>query len=154
MSFVPKTISPKRGIAFAAFLLLATLIALSDFGFVRDKTNSASLAKSESSEPAVMKADRANSRVETEVVTITPRGFEPAEITRPAGRFVLLVENRTELGDLELRLYNTDRRMHLRERRLSREERDWIEELDLEPGHYVLKETNHSRWSCQFTIAR
>jgi len=36
---------------------------------------------------------RLDAEVEAEVVTATPTGFEPGKITRPAGRFLLAVDN-------------------------------------------------------------
>lgn len=41
--------------------------------------------------------------LESEVITVTRRGFEPALITRPEGRFILMVDNRSG-KDLNFRL--------------------------------------------------
>src|SRR5688572_29623754 len=38
---------------------------------------------------------KAGRSVETELITLRPNGFEPAEVTRPAGEFILMVENRS-----------------------------------------------------------
>lgn len=35
---------------------------------------------------------------ESELITITPHGFEPQEITRPQGRVLLMVDNQTDLA--------------------------------------------------------
>jgi hypothetical protein len=47
---------------------------------------------------------------EAELVKLTTKGFEPAEITRPAGKFLLGVTNRTGLAALSLRLSHESRR--------------------------------------------
>lgn len=88
--------------------------------------------------------------VETELVTVTPRGFEPQEITRPAGEFILMIENRSgQVADLRF-AHATAERLH--EVRASREEPDWSEVMNLHPGSYVLTEVGHPEWACRVTI--
>ena len=41
-------------------------------------------------------------QLETELVTITPTGFQPGEITRSQGRFMLAVDNRSGLDEVDL----------------------------------------------------
>jgi hypothetical protein len=90
-------------------------------------------------------------RREIELITIEPHGFEPAEITRPQGRFVLGLDNRSGLEDIHLRLERADGSrvpvLNSRKRRLS-----WREEIDLPPGRYVIRETNQREWNCVITI--
>ena len=92
-----------------------------------------------------------NGRRESELITIEPHGFEPAEITRPQGRFLLAIDNRSGLEDIQLRLERAEGgrvpSLEARNRRLS-----WREEVDLPPGRYVIKETDHPEWSCLITI--
>ena len=90
-------------------------------------------------------------RVETELITITPRGFEPAEIKRPRGRVFLLVNNRASLDEVTLRL---DRvaggRLH--EVRVPKKRLDWAELFDLTPGQYVLTEASRPAWISRITV--
>lgn len=95
---------------------------------------------------------RALAQIEAEIVTIKPHGFEPAEITRPQGRFLLMVDNRSGLEAVSLRL-TREGGPRVREMRVPREEPDWSEVVDLEPGRYLLTEANHSRWVCVITIS-
>lgn len=90
--------------------------------------------------------------LQVELVTITPRGFEPAAISRSGGRFLLSVDNRSGLDEVTLRIDRVagDR---LREARVPRKELDWSEVADLTPGQYVLTEASHPQWVCRFTIA-
>jgi len=90
--------------------------------------------------------------LQVELVTITPRGFEPAAITRPKGRFLLPVDNRSGLDEVTLRIDRVagDR---LHEARVPRKELDWSEVVDLTPGQYLLTEASHPQWVCRFTIA-
>jgi len=80
-------------------------------------------------------------RLEMERVTITPTGFEPNQITRGPGRFLLAVDNRSGLDDLALRLDGQIAR--LLTQRVSRRKASWREVLDLVPGDYALSEANH-----------
>ena len=90
---------------------------------------------------------------ESELVTITPHGFEPREITRPQGRFLLMVDNRSGLGATSLALTReAGARTH--EMRVPREEPDWSEVVNLPPGRYVLTEDDHSEWTCVLIITR
>jgi hypothetical protein len=90
-------------------------------------------------------------RVEAELITIQPNGFEPSEISRPKGRFLLGIDNRSGSEQIQLRLELTDGArvpaLESRNRRLS-----WREEVDFPPGQYVIKEMNHPEWSCLITI--
>lgn len=89
--------------------------------------------------------------LEGEVITLTTNGFEPAEITRPRGRFILMVDNRSGVGDIDLQLNRqTGARLHTVH--VPREQQDWNDVLDLEPGSYVLTEAEHPKWNCRITI--
>ena len=90
-------------------------------------------------------------QLETELVTITPTGFEPAEITRPQGRFMLAIDNRSGLDDVDLYLEReTVGRVNVA---LSRRGKlAWRETIDFPPGNYVLRAANDQSWRCAFTI--
>jgi len=88
---------------------------------------------------------------ESEVITITPHGFEPREITRPEGQFLLLIDNRSGLAATSLSLTReAGPRTH--EMRVPRDEPNWSDIVDLRPGHYVLTEADHPGWACSITI--
>lgn len=91
-------------------------------------------------------------RLEAELITIRPTGFEPASITRPRGKFLLAVNNRTGLDEVSLQL---DSQAGARQDsvRLSRKHHGWRKLVDLPPGRYVLRETNHPDWVCHITIS-
>jgi len=87
---------------------------------------------------------------QAELVKLTTKGFEPAEITRPAGKFLLGVTNRTGLAALSLRLTHESRRQ-VDGKQLGRE-MGWHRVLDLPAGHYRLSEASHPDWVCRITI--
>jgi hypothetical protein len=95
--------------------------------------------------------DRNQERLETELITLQQTGFEPNEITRPHGAFVLGVDNRTGLEVIELRFERAtgERLTALKDpkRKIS-----WREVVALAPGHYLLSEANHPEWICNVTI--
>ena len=92
-----------------------------------------------------------NTQLETELVTITPSGFEPAEITRPQGRFMLAVDNRSGLEDVDLYLEReTAGRVNVafsRKGKLA-----WRDTFDFPPGVYILRAANDESWRCAITI--
>ena len=102
--------------------------------------------------PLAAADDKAHTKnaVESEVITLTPRGFEPAAITRPAGRFILMIENPSgEEVSVQLDAENGSR---LGSKHSSREAPDWSELLDLRPGGYVLKAPERPEAVCRITI--
>lgn len=90
-------------------------------------------------------------QVQAEVITITPRGFEPLEITRPAGKFLLVVESQVDLPELTLRL-DREQGERLHEVLLKRERPEWSQVLDLPAGTYLMTEANHPDWACRLTV--
>ena len=90
-------------------------------------------------------------RREVEQITLQLNGFNPGQITRPEGRFILSVHNRSGLDNIKLQFgqENGSRvpALESRKRRLS-----WADEVDLPPGRYVLSEVSHPRWRCLITI--
>jgi hypothetical protein len=101
--------------------------------------------------PHTGQSSPAPARVEVQVITVRPRGFEPSNITRPAGIFLLAVDNRSGLDELLLRLdREAGNRVH--EQRVPRKKLDWRGAFDLTPGHYVLTEANNPDWVCHITI--
>jgi hypothetical protein len=91
-----------------------------------------------------------SSTIETEVIRVTRRGFEPAAISRSPGKFILMIEN-PSWQSLNLRL-SREAGESLHEVRTSLEEPDWNEVQDLRPGSYVLTEPDHPEWKCVITI--
>jgi hypothetical protein len=90
-------------------------------------------------------------RIDVEVITVRPTGFERTQITRPKGLFGIAVENRSGLADITLRL-DQEGGPRLFQVPLVREKLSWKQGLDLLPGSYVLTEANNSNWICHITI--
>lgn len=88
---------------------------------------------------------------EVERVTITPTGFEPAQINRPASPFVLAIDNRSGLQEATLEVFREDGHK-LHEIKGPKGQLNQRKFLDLPPGSYVLKVANHPDWSCQILL--
>lgn len=89
--------------------------------------------------------------LESEIITITPTGFEPAGIVRLGGRFILVVDNRSGLREVAFKLASESGSL-VREVRMPKEQPDWDQLVELHPGNYVLTEINHPGWSSRITI--
>jgi hypothetical protein len=91
-------------------------------------------------------------RIDPVLITLLPTGFEPKEVMRPKGLFLLVVDNRSNNSDVLLRLdHESGRREY--EERVKDGKIDWRKPFDLHPGRYSLTEANHPNWVCHITIA-
>jgi hypothetical protein len=148
-----------RNLFWLAILLIGVASTALAFVSMRTKTVTASTprrkdaleATSSRSASSLIDGNSQRERVETELITIFSKGFEPAEITRPAGKFILAVDNRSGIEEVELQLNRQEGgRVHaVRVRRTSPE---WRVTVDLRPGAYVLSEAGHANWNCRITI--
>jgi hypothetical protein len=156
MPFIRKKISLKsgRGMLFCA-LLLATAIVLTAFGFGPSKTNRVLMAKPDSVHPPASATITSQSNspltgLGAEHITLRATGFEPKELTRPAGRFLLAVDNVTGMGEMSFRLLHQN---GARLRDFPANGRFRLRQVvELPPGQYALVEINHRDWVCRITI--
>src|SRR5882672_8139844 len=100
---------------------------------------------------APIQGDPQNQRIEAELISIRPNGFEPTQITRPKGPFLLAIENRSGLKQIEFQL-GVERGIRLFQIKRSWERLDWNQVVDPQAGKYVLTEANHPDWKCTITI--
>ncbi|HWW75671.1 MAG TPA: hypothetical protein VNZ44_09760 [Pyrinomonadaceae bacterium] len=85
-------------------------------------------------------------------VTLTPRGFEPSELSVGGVKFFLSVENRSGVRGLTLRL-DPEHGNRVREFTQPEDELDWVEELGLTPGSYTLSVAGRPGWVCRVNVA-
>lgn len=90
-------------------------------------------------------------QIDYALITLTPSGFYPKEITRPKGQFLLAVDNRVGNKDVALRLVR-DNGAKEREKNLVKGQLRWRQLVNLNPGRYVLTEANRPDWVCNITI--
>jgi len=101
--------------------------------------------------PVPVPTNLPQTHVEAEVITIRPTGFDPAEITRPAGKVLLAINNSANLDEVVLRLQR-EHGPKLHEERLPNKKQKFRKVINFTPGNYVLTEANHPGWSCRITI--
>ena len=101
--------------------------------------------------PATLQGTPRQERPETERVTLRPTGFEPAQITRPQGEFILAADNLSGLREVTL-ILERETGERVREQRVNVERFKWRAQLTLHPGRYLVREANHPEWVCALTI--
>ena len=80
--------------------------------------------------------------IQAELITITPIGFEPVELTRAKGKFLLAIDNQSGLDEVEFYFEReTGGRVNVSFSR--RGKIAWREIVDLTPGTYILRATSH-----------
>jgi hypothetical protein len=95
-------------------------------------------------------AEAPRQRIEGEVIALNATGFEPREISRSAGPFLLLISNYSHLPIATLVLEREGKA--IRNIFLAEDKRHWSDTLDLPSGNYVLRETTHSDWHCKINL--
>ena len=133
------------------FGLCSALTALAVHAYHYNARTSDSAVQPVRTQSAIASTVQQSASIQAEVVTIQPTGFEPREITRPKGFFLLAVENRSGLQTIQLRL-DREAGARLRDLHIPGNRHDWKDGLDLPPGRYVLSEAYHPDWSFVLTI--
>lgn len=86
-----------------------------------------------------------------EMISVGPNGFQPASLTRPAGRFLLGINNRSGLKEMTFQLTREDGRL-MQEARVNPKQPNWRSLMNLPVGTYQLTETSHADWVCRIVI--
>ena len=90
--------------------------------------------------------------IEEVSLMLTSSGFAPAEIKPHGKKFLLSLDNRTDVQELTLRMARSDG-VQIREIRVpGGGAGDWSELFELQPGKYTFSEVNHSNWTCTIVI--
>ena len=89
--------------------------------------------------------------IEAEIIVLRPSGFEPKEITRPAGPFYLALHNLTRLDQLDVSL-DPESGPRLQAIGVTKNKTRWQQKMTLPPGTYLLREASHPEWVCRITI--
>jgi len=138
--------------------LALIVLALPAIALVSARTGPrASSAKDAAVKPAIVEEvaqsppDNGKQKIEGEIVTISPHGFEPTEITRPIGPFLLVLDNYSRLSVVSV-LLSPGAGLPVLNVSVPREKRLWSDIVDLPPGSYTLREATHPGWVCRITI--
>jgi hypothetical protein len=118
-----------------------------------ESKESTTLAEMPAVAAPVASGAQVKSEVEGEVVTLKKWGFEPKELIRSPGKFLLYVNNQSQLTEsLTFSLIEANG-VKLKETKLDfNGKHKWDNFLDLRPGNYQLRVLEHPEWVCQVTI--
>jgi hypothetical protein len=78
-------------------------------------------------------------------------GFAPAEVRTHGTKFLLSLDNRTDVKQLTLRMIRSDG-VRIREIRVPGGGGDWSELFELQPGTYTFSEVGHPNWICTIVV--
>jgi hypothetical protein len=149
------TFSAARSVTFAA-AAIALLTSFSWFwplpGAATDQPPARDSVKAHrANASAPLPAARRPDRPQVELITIKDSGFEPAELTRPQGDFLLAVTNDTYLPEPELHLHRV-RGERLKALKMRGGAYHLNELLSLPPGEYALVEASRPDQVCRISI--
>lgn len=94
----------------------------------------------------------APSSISVETVTLTPQGFEPAEITSSADKFVLGVDNRIMIKELSLELLR-ENGPKVRQFKMAKGQIRLRKLVNLPAGRYTLQVIDHPEWRCSIVVS-
>ena len=101
--------------------------------------------------PALTPQGKKDQKLEIEAVTITPEGFEPQQLERTAGPFILSVTNQSGVDDLNVRI-ETEQHGRFSEKTLPLITPYWRERINPPPGQYIITEETHPEWTLKLII--
>jgi hypothetical protein len=90
-----------------------------------------------------------------EELTLRPSGFYPFEIQRPEGKFLLAINNRAGLQEMNItisREIGSDVKEKLKDVKVDKKYLDWNDVLNLQPGDYVVTEASNPKWVCRIIV--
>lgn len=92
-------------------------------------------------------------RPQTELLPVTLRsgGFVPREMSRPAGDYILSINNLSGVPELDLRL-SREGGEKMSETKVLRRKPYWRQLMRLTPGTYLITEAGHPEWTCRLTV--
>jgi hypothetical protein len=86
----------------------------------------------------------AQNKLEVEIVTLRDGGFYPSKITRPAGKFLLVVKNRSHAKQVQLGITRSDTTVIASVQQVIDLTQDYS--LDLPAATHTLKDSAHPSW--------
>jgi len=142
----------RRGVAPAALLAAALLVttavvAVSARSWLTPRT----AAKEVVAKTKVMDDSQQQLPADVTLTTLNATGFSPSEIAHEAGRFRIVVRNKSGVADLDLRL-DGEQSSRWVERHELGEIQGWVATVELEPGTYTITEANHPDRSCRLIV--
>lgn len=85
------------------------------------------------------------------LTTLNASGFSPSELAHEAGRFHVVVRNKSGETNLDLRL-DGEESSRWTERHALGEVQGWTAEVELAAGTYTITEARHPEWVCRLSV--
>ena len=90
-------------------------------------------------------------RIKAIYFRITPLGIEPAELTLPAGRYLVAIDNDSGFNVVDVKI-DKEGGPRLGNAQLPSGRRKWREYVDFTPGRHVLTDSTDTKRVCRLTI--
>ena len=134
-------------------IVIVAICGLSVIAATRSGTSGTTeLTVRDSGAAAAAAADDQARDAKVALISIRSTGFEPRELALTAGKYLLVVRNRSSADEFAIRVQReTGETLH--ELRAGLRGRDAKQFLQLTPGEYVLQETSHPDWTCRITVS-
>ena len=84
------------------------------------------------------------------IFELGPSGFIPSEVNVNAGKYLLVLENRS--GEKQL-TFTLERENGARMAESDKDRRDWKATVQLSNGSYILSEANHPEWRAVIRVS-
>ena len=106
------------------FILSGALMFASGRAPVLHVESSGTSISTETSGAVTQRHFRRDHDMTVEMISVGPDGFQPANLTRPSGRFLLAINNRSGLKELTFRLIREDGKL-MQEARVDPKQPSW-----------------------------
>lgn len=90
-------------------------------------------------------------RIKAVYFRITPLGIEPADLTLPAGRYLVAIDNDSGFNAVDVKI-DKEGGSRLGNAQLPSGRRKWREFVDFTPGRHVLTDPTDTKRVCRLTI--
>jgi hypothetical protein len=98
-------------------------------------------------------ASQAPSDITVETITLTPQGFQPNQIERAPGRFLLGIDNRIKPEEFSFEILRENgHKAH--KLKLEKGQIRLRKLLNLPEGRYVLRAVDHPEWTCTILLSQ
>lgn len=132
---------------------LVTLVAITALAWNTYKTASARAGS-----PRAEQTTTASSPVKVISITVNPDGFSPSDVEVPEGLYLLDLNNRSGLPEINVQFGNLNNRK-LKEVKPAKDKqgrelkmRDFRGLFNLDNGQYTITEANHPKWSLKLKV--
>ncbi len=150
--FPLRSLTKHRYIAICLLCFLIVLVALSVLGMRR-----IGLLTTKAENPALTQL-RTAPPIKVISVTVNPRGFSPSKVTVPEGLYLIDINNRSGVAELNLQLGTLNAKKLKESKRVKdnqgRELKslDWRGFFNLDKGTYTVRESSHPNWILEIQV--